>query len=41
MRKMFTTAALCLLALIVTSPSIAGEITAQQVFDQLKTLEGR
>lgn len=40
MWKMVRVAWLCLLALAVTSPSVAGELTAQQVFNQLKGLNG-
>jgi hypothetical protein len=40
MWKMLKLVALCLLALVVTSPLVAGELTAQQAFDQLKTLNG-
>ena len=36
MWKILHIAWLCVLALIVTSPSVASELTAQQVFDQLK-----
>jgi len=40
MWKMLHIAWLCVLALIVTSPSVASELTAQQVFDQLKGMNG-
>ena len=40
MRKMLPMGWLSLLTLIVTSPSMAGELTAARVFDQLKGLEG-
>ena len=40
MWKILQIAGPCVLALIVTSPSVASELTAQQVFDQLKGLKG-
>ena len=41
MRKSLHIAWLCLLVLVLASPSLAGDLTAQKVFDQLKGLEGR
>lgn len=40
MWKSLQIALLCLLVLVVASPSVAGELNAQQVFDQLKGLDG-
>ena len=40
MRRILHTAWLCLLALVLASPAVRGEVTAQQVFDQLKGLQG-
>ena len=40
MRKILHLAWLCSLVLIVGSPALAGEMTAKQVLDQLKSLDG-
>lgn len=40
MWKLLPVACFCLLVLAMASPAVAGEVTAQQAFDQLKGLEG-
>lgn len=41
MRKNLHMTWLCLLALVMAAPSLAGDLTALKVFEQLKGLEGR
>jgi hypothetical protein len=40
MRKLVEVALVCLVVLAAVSPAMAGTLTAQQVFDQIKGLEG-